>query len=138
MDRAVADASATLAWFFDEAASRDELQSLYKTYQLVAPGLWRLEMANALLVRLRRKLLTSAEVHQGFSMLERLEIELIEEISFISFSRLAQIAIPNQLTSYDTLYLDLAVRLGLPLISLDKNLRAAAKRAGVKLLPVSI
>jgi predicted nucleic acid-binding protein len=36
--------------------------------------------------------------------------------------------------SYDAAYLDLAVVEGLPLATLDKNLRAAAKRAGVELL----
>jgi predicted nucleic acid-binding protein len=39
-----------------------------------------------------------------------------------------------QLTAYDAVYLELARREGLPLATLDKGLRAAAKKAGVALL----
>jgi predicted nucleic acid-binding protein len=40
----------------------------------------------------------------------------------------------DKLSSYDAAYLDLALVEGLPLATLDKNLRAATKRAGVELL----
>ncbi len=38
------------------------------------------------------------------------------------------------LTSYDAMYIDLALRENLPLATLDKGLRAAAAKAGVALL----
>jgi len=44
------------------------------------------------------------------------------------------IALDNGLTAYDATYLELAIRLELPLATLDAKLGAAAKRAGVKLL----
>lgn len=40
----------------------------------------------------------------------------------------------HQLSSYDAAYLDLALAENLPRATLDNNLRAAAKRAGVELL----
>jgi predicted nucleic acid-binding protein len=40
----------------------------------------------------------------------------------------------HQLTSYDAIYLDLAVRRDLPLATLDAALRKAAGNLGVKLL----
>jgi predicted nucleic acid-binding protein len=40
----------------------------------------------------------------------------------------------HRLTSYDALYLDLAVRRDLPLATLDTDLRKAAGKLGVKLL----
>jgi predicted nucleic acid-binding protein len=38
-----------------------------------------------------------------------------------------------RVSSYDAAYLELAVRQGLPLASLDKNLRRAARNTGVDL-----
>ena len=43
-------------------------------------------------------------------------------------------AATHKLTSYDAIYLDLAVRRQLPLATLDEPLRKAAKKLGVKLL----
>jgi predicted nucleic acid-binding protein len=39
------------------------------------------------------------------------------------------------LTLYDSAYLELAMRRSLPLATLDKQLRAAAKKTGVPYLP---
>ena len=43
-------------------------------------------------------------------------------------------AAPHQLSAYDAEYLRLAVCLGCPLITHDRNLRLAAEREGVELL----
>jgi predicted nucleic acid-binding protein len=40
----------------------------------------------------------------------------------------------HNLTVYDATYLELALRLSLPLATLDEDLRAAAQREGVQLL----
>ena len=40
----------------------------------------------------------------------------------------------HKLSSYDALYLDLAMRKGLPIATLDKSLLAAAKRSKVPIL----
>jgi predicted nucleic acid-binding protein len=40
----------------------------------------------------------------------------------------------HRLTSYDAIYLDLAIRRGLPLATLDADLRKVAKKLGVSLL----
>ena len=40
----------------------------------------------------------------------------------------------HELTAYDAAYLELAMRLGLPLATGDRKLRTAARRVGVGLL----
>ena len=45
----------------------------------------------------------------------------------------ASVARTRALSSYDAAYLELAVRLGLPLATLDRELRAAAEAEGVEL-----
>jgi predicted nucleic acid-binding protein len=50
------------------------------------------------------------------------------------FNDLLQLAEKYHLTSYDASYLELAMRSSVPLATLDKPLRRAAKDAGVALL----
>ena len=51
---------------------------------------------------------------------------------------LLSLALRFQLTSYDAAYLELAMRASLPLATLDKDLRSAARKVGVTVLPVKI
>jgi predicted nucleic acid-binding protein len=46
-----------------------------------------------------------------------------------------ELARAQGLTLYDSAYLELAMRRSLPLATLDKQLRAAAKKTGVPCLP---
>ncbi len=47
------------------------------------------------------------------------------------FARLSELAARYRLTAYDAAYLDLALRLGLPLATLDADLKKAAQAEGV-------
>ena len=51
-----------------------------------------------------------------------------------AFTQLLPLCRTHQLTSYDALYLELALRRHLPLATLDESLRRAAKKLGIKLL----
>jgi predicted nucleic acid-binding protein len=50
------------------------------------------------------------------------------------FPRLGSLADSHKLSSYDTAYLDLAIRLALPLATRDDDLRKAAEAEGVRVL----
>jgi predicted nucleic acid-binding protein len=63
-----------------------------------------------------------------------MQIEADNEAPQRAFSHLLPLCRKHQLTSYDAIYLDLAVRRQLPLATLDGPLRKAAKKLGVKLL----
>ena len=134
MSRIVIDASSTLAWLFDEDELEGRLKSILAASDLVAPWLWRLEVTNVILVRERRKVLTETQTSTLFRLIDELAVELVGEPTTRTATGLAQIARPHQLSAYDTIYLDLAVRLGLPLLTRDNNLRAAAQRVGVILV----
>lgn len=133
MARIIIDASITLAWLFGEGAGAARVKPVLDRSELVAPWLWRLEVTNAVLVRERRKVLTEAQAFRLLALLDELTIDLAPEPLVRSASGLAQTARPYQLSAYDAVYLDLAIRLGLPLFTRDANLRAAAVRVGVSL-----
>ncbi len=132
--RIVIDANIALAWMFNEDGSTAQLQPLFDALELVAPTLWQLEVVNAILVHERRKTLTRPQALQSLRLVEDLAVELVPEPVDRTATTLAQVARPHQLTSYDAVYLDLAMRSGLSLLTRDGNLRAAAGRVGVELV----
>jgi len=63
-----------------------------------------------------------------------LPIQVDAETDRQAWGPTARLSERYRLTSYDAAYLELALRLGLPLASLDSELRLAAQTEGVPLL----
>jgi predicted nucleic acid-binding protein len=134
----VVDASIALAWCFaDEATpAADALLDRLVDEEAAAPALWRLEVANALALAERRGRLTVAGVTRSVALLQRPAITIDAEGSERAFRELLDLARSERLTVYDATYLELALRLGVPLASKDLKLRKAAARLGLALLGV--
>jgi predicted nucleic acid-binding protein len=129
----VFDSSITLAWAFEDetdAYAEAVADSLARTRALVS-AVWPLEVANALLVGERRKRITEAKVAQFLALLESLPITVDEETAGRAWQDTLHLARSHDLSVYDATYLELSLRLGLPLASLDDNLKAAAAATGV-------
>jgi predicted nucleic acid-binding protein len=134
MPRIIIDASVAMAWLFDEGDAAAAIKPVLDKSELVAPWLWRLEVTNVLLIRERRKELTEAQTSRLLRLIDELPIDLVPEPAVRTAAGLAQIARPHQLSSYDAVYLDLAITLNLPLFTRDNNLKAGAKRLGLQLI----
>jgi predicted nucleic acid-binding protein len=94
-------------------------------------------MANALARAVRRRVLSPEDAGHGMQQLEILAVSgpRIEIDPGVSSVRQAfGVARKHQISAYDGRYLELALREQLPLATLDKALRTAAQKAGVKLL----
>lgn len=134
----VLDASVTMAWFFgDEAtAATDELlDRLNQDGRALVAAHWALEIGNTLLVAERRRRATVADSSHFLAILDALPIETDQETVATATGATLALARTQGLTSYDGAYLELAMRRSLPLATLDKDLRAAARKAGVACLP---
>ena len=132
----VLDASVVLSWCFDDeatAATREVLRRL-QTESAVAPSLLFLEIANVVALAERRKRITTSRVSEFVELIDRLAIEIGEQTSSRALHDVLNLARGEALTAYDASYLELAMRLGLPLASKDVSLRQAATRLGVPLL----
>src|SRR6202034_166417 len=92
---------------------------------------WSLEVANALLMGERRKRITEAKVAPFLALLQTLPITVDDETALRAWQDTLHLARLHDLTVYDAAYLEWAVRLALPLASLDDKLKAAAAAAGV-------
>lgn len=100
----------------------------------MAPALWPLETANALLALARRGKITNGERELAVGWLSKLPLDLDHEGASMAFGKLVQLASDQSLTIYDATYLELAIRKRLPLASEDGPLRQAARRCRVRLL----
>lgn len=132
----VLDCSIAASWcFLDEAspASKQLLERMCDEAALV-PVLWFLELANVLALAEKKKRIDPSQVAEFTGLITSLDLEIDEEASRRAFTNLLPLCRTYQLTSYDAVYLDLALRSQLPLATLDQSLRKAAKNAGVKLL----
>jgi predicted nucleic acid-binding protein len=97
------------------------------------PGLWRLEIANVLEMGVRRGRHDAAFRDATLADLASLPIQLDGETDLHAWGATTRLADRHRLTLYDAAYLELARRRGLPLATLDAELRAAALAEGAPL-----
>ena len=139
MSRFVLDASVALAWFVDNPIATYASQvrkALLHDSRAVVPASWHLEMANGFVVAERRGILTAADASQSVRDIELLLAHAIESSGeIVSVKQALATARAFQLSAYDAVYLDTARREKLPLATLDRRLLAAARHAGIDLLP---
>ncbi|HEV2494245.1 MAG TPA: type II toxin-antitoxin system VapC family toxin [Terriglobia bacterium] len=136
MNRFVVDASVALCWCFEDQKTpytEAVFECLAEGEQALVPAVWPLEVINALLVAERRKMINSAQFETFVADLKDLPVEVDSLGIARIYSPVLRVARRCQLTSYDAAYLELALFEGLQLATLDRNLRAAAKRSGVEL-----
>ena len=104
------------------------------TETALVPG-WRfIEITNVFAMAERKGRITPTQSDAFIADLSKLGIEGDDEASNRAFTHLLALCRTHRLTSYDAIYLDLAIRRNLPLATLDDDLRRTAKKLGVILL----
>ncbi len=127
----VLDCSVALGGFFadeQDEYSLDVLRSLTQA-QAVVPALWHLEMGNILARALRAERIGPAALQECWARFALLDIQTAPVLGHAQ--HWTQVASDWALTTYDACYLDTALQQRLPLATKDKQLAAAARRAGV-------
>jgi len=133
MNALVIDSSVALAWCFEDEASptSDALLEQVRDEGAVVPGLWHLEVANVLLQAEKRGRITAADIAMRLELIAELPIDTDNETAARAWREILALARAEGLTTYDAAYLELAIRRGLPLLTKDQALIAAAQRTGV-------
>jgi predicted nucleic acid-binding protein len=134
-DRFVLDGSVALAWLFhDEADSyADAIVARLPALEMLVPRLWHLEIANVLIVGERRGRCTQADTASWISYLSGLPILVDGATEARAWGETLHLARQHGLSAYDAAYLELAMREGVALATLDAKLRAAMAAIGVPL-----
>ena len=132
----VIDASVALAWCFKDELTEaiSQLLEQLQSGTAAVPTLWPLEVANVLALAERRSRITAAESARLIALLATLDISVDGEAPSLAFARILDLAREGRLTVYDAAYLELAMRLGVPLATKDRALSDAAVRLGVAVL----
>ena len=129
----VLDASVALAWCFEDEGGQYPVRVLHalRTTEAVVPHHWTLEVPNGLLTAERRGRIGASEVARAVRVILGLPIAVdpLERSRGLTVTH--RLAHTRGLTTYDAAYLELAIRWGWPLATLDDDLRAAATAEGV-------
>ncbi len=136
MEHFVLDNSIVMAWCFEDEinALADAVLEQMETKIAIVPAIWPLEVGNVLLVAERRGRLSEADSSRFLSMLADLPIQSEIETRQRAMSGILFLAREYKLSTYDASYLDLAMREGVSLASLDTGLRRAATQCQVSLV----
>jgi predicted nucleic acid-binding protein len=134
----VLDNSVAMRWLLASNKASDQryadsvLRSLANA-EAIVPNLWHLEVANVLLGATNLKEIEVSEFERFTVQLENLPIAIDALTANQVFGHTISLAKAYRLSSYDAAYLELALREGLPLATLDKDLLRAAKRSDVEI-----
>lgn len=134
----VLDNSVSMRWFFIDGTPAqldyaNRVMAELKTNRAIVPVIWGLEVANVIAQAEAKSLVTETRSQEFLEKLKAMSIEVDGATFSHALSGTLQLARRYKLTAYDASYLELALRTGAPLATLDNNLQKAAKQAGVKM-----
>jgi len=134
----VVDCSVAAKWVLPEPGDVPALRLLREEQSgevsLLAPDLLLVEFAALLAKKARRKLISSDQAREGFQFMESSVLRLFETGPLLE--RALQLALHNQLSLWDSVYLALAIELDCQLITADRRLfrSGRSRRPVIRLL----
>lgn len=132
----VLDNSVTMRWFFgdgkpQEIAYANRVLDVLKDTHALVPVTWGLEVANVIAKAEAKLWVTEARSEAFLALLAEVDIEADAATFTQALANTLHLARRYNLSAYDASYLELALRSGMPLATLDADLQKAAKKAGV-------
>src|SRR3954466_9842033 len=114
-----------MSWAFEMEATSFTMQVLERleTTHAVAPAVWPFEVANALVNAERRGRIQAVQQAEFLERLRILPIRIEHRPAAWLGQQILPLARAHRLTAYDAAYLELAIREGVPLATLDADLR---------------
>lgn len=130
MTNVVIDASVIVSWFLpDETNGKyDDILNRMDKIKINVPSIFEYELMNIIINATKKKRIDFSTALQIFDIVWRYPIVVESPIK----TRVFEIAHAQDLTAYDAAYLELAMRLHVPLITYDKVLLNAAKKVKIK------
>jgi len=139
--RFVLDNSVAMRWLFGDGSTSDQAYADHVLQVLqdegnaaVVPGIWPLEVGNVMVRAEARQLLSEARSAEFLGTVQEMAIEVDSRTASHALADTLQLARRFKLSSYDAAYLELALRQGLGLATLDADLRRATAQAGAPLV----
>ena len=127
----VVDTSVLIAVIVNEP-ERDRIIALTLGKTLVGPGSLPWEVGNAFSAMFKRSRLSLDEAKKGIAIFDSIPIRYIRT----DFLNAITISKQTGMYAYDAYFLDCAIRLKTPLLTLDRKLISAAQELSIKVLEV--
>jgi predicted nucleic acid-binding protein len=133
----ILDNSVVCGWFIQNQATpySEAIAVRLQDDRAVVPALWELEFSNVLRTTCLRNAMTAQAAQAVVAQIVSLPIDVDRHA--VPPSELLALALRFGLTAYDAAYLELALRLQLPIATLDAPLLAAALASGVGVIPLA-
>lgn len=135
----VLDASVAMSWLLGDGVATARAYAMgvleamkSEDNRAIVPVVWNLEVANVIAKAEQKGLLVEAQSEAFLEMLSGLDIDVDSDTVATALSDTLQIARRYRLSAYDASYMELSLRAGIPLATLDQDLNKAARRAGIK------
>ena len=125
----VADTNTFLAVALDEP-ERDQIIELTTGHELIAPAVLPFEIGNALTAMMKRGVLERDEITPVWQAVQAIAVDLRR----IDIEAALSLAIQFGTYAYDAYFLECALRLGVPLLTLDKGMQHVARQLNMMLL----
>lgn len=133
----VLDCSVTAAWFFEDEFNRYTRRVRELLLQpgttAIAPTIWPAEILNVLFQAQRKKRISAQKVDRALQILAQLPIQ-VDYLPLNNMGHILHLCRDHTLTSYDALYLEVAIRRNAPLATQDRKLKSVAKAEGLALI----
>lgn len=127
-----------MRWLFSDGSSDDLRYASYVLSLLedgsngaLAPSIWPIEVANVIARAEAKNLIGEAQSTEFTSTLKDMAIAIDPATAARALDDTLQLARRFNLSANDAAYLELALRQGIPMATLDANLRDALRRTGV-------
>jgi len=125
----VADTNTFIAVALNEP-ERDMIIRLTEGHDLIAPEVLPFEVGNALTAMLKRKALEADELFLAWEMIQYIPVDLRR----IDIGAALKIATQYNIYAYDAYFLECALNLHSPLLTLDRQMRAIAKEIDIQVM----
>ena len=124
-----ADTNAFIAVALNEP-EKDMIVRLTEGHDLVAPEVLPFEIGNALTAMMRRNALEANEVILAWDMIQQIPVDLRR----IEIRAALNIATQYNIYAYDAYFLECALNLRSPLLTLDRPMKGIAQKIGIQVL----
>jgi predicted nucleic acid-binding protein len=125
----VADTNTFIAVALNEP-EKDMIIRLTEGYDLIAPEVLPFEIGNALTAMMKRNALEAEEVILAWDMVQHIQVDLRR----IDIRAALNIATQYNIYAYDAYFLECALNLRSPLLTLDRQMKGIAQEIGIQVM----
>ena len=99
-------------------------------HEIISPDLLPFEIANALTAMFKKRRLTKDEIIMAWELIQQIPVDL----RHTNIKSALKIALEHNIYAYDAFFLECAVSLRIPLLTLDMPLQRVAREIGIQIM----